>query len=392
MGNVDLMALLFGGLSIAALFTIFEDDDSDASEDSDATDLDDTDVVAEGTTTNGNGGNLLDHVAAPGDGADTAADSAAPDDGADTAADSAAPDDGADTAADSAAPDDGADATDSAAPDDGADTATDSAAPDDGADTAADSAASDDGADTATDSAAPDDGADKAADSAASDDGAGAGAEVYFSGFNSDYHGGDERDHVTLAGTASAWGGEGNDTLIANGTGDLWGEGGDDVIYGNSEPLSEEEKASSVLRDNANYRENHLYGGDGDDTIYFDSYDTVSGGEGSDIFEGFLHSLRNPATITDFDPAEDALTLWVDYPQYLSVEEVDGDTLIKWGDGVMGRIEGQTDMSVGYYTPEEVGDGNAPGAEISEVVDADGNTVSADDVDIIIAKYPTTSS
>ena len=54
-----------------------------------------------------------------------------------------------------------------------------------------------------------------------------------------------------------------------------------------------------------------MNGDNGDDLIMFDSRDTVSGGAGTDTLVGFVDPAFEEATVSDFSPAEDVMTIWV---------------------------------------------------------------------------------
>lgn len=123
------------------------------------------------------------------------------------------------------------------------------------------------------------------------------GADKIYAGAGDDYVvAGDGNDFID-AGTGAdrVYGGDGNDTIIAGAseTDGTWtqdsyvyGEGGDDTIYSravlNKGTLNEIESQKYLGGDVAN-GVNHLYGGDGNDTIYANGYsDTVEAGSGND--------------------------------------------------------------------------------------------------------------
>lgn len=94
----------------------------------------------------------------------------------------------------------------------------------------------------------------------------------------------------------------GNDTLISVGGQDtLFGDTGNDVINTND---------FLPQFDGVQARPDMGFGGLGDDQMLFDDGDTVSGGEGVDEFQLQVASTKATAvTITDFDPATEALQI-----------------------------------------------------------------------------------
>ncbi|WP_391481936.1 calcium-binding protein [Nereida sp. NH-UV-3] len=94
----------------------------------------------------------------------------------------------------------------------------------------------------------------------------------------------------------------GNDTLTSLGGQDtLFGDTGNDVINTND---------FLPQFDGVQVRPDMGFGGLGDDQMLFDDGDTVSGGEGVDAFQLQVASTKSTAaTITDFDPATEALQI-----------------------------------------------------------------------------------
>ncbi|WP_162171778.1 calcium-binding protein [Sulfitobacter donghicola] len=154
-------------------------------------------------------------------------------------------------------------------------------------------------------------------------------------------------------------GNEGEDTVIGGRGGDvLAGNQGDDVLFGgiiegvplNLEELTELRDGGSLadinggidMRDDS--LGNELYGGSGNDQLIIGSGDQATGGTGEDTFN--IMSEQNTvmmATITDFDTAEDAITVIVEDTAEdadITVSEDGGDAVIQMGDTVLARVEG----------------------------------------------------
>ncbi|UWR23757.1 calcium-binding protein [Sulfitobacter sp. S190] len=158
-------------------------------------------------------------------------------------------------------------------------------------------------------------------------------------------------------------GNEGNDTVLGGrGTDTVSGAEGDDIVFGgivDGVPLSVDELAD--LRDGATLEQasedplglrddkysNQLSGGIGDDQLILGSGDVAEGGEGDDIFH--IMSEQNgeegfgAPTITDFNDAEDAVTLIVedtDADLDVTVEASGDDAIIRLGDAVVGTVSG----------------------------------------------------
>ncbi len=135
---------------------------------------------------------------------------------------------------------------------------------------------------------------------------AGGGNSVLLGGAGNDLLIGGAGDDTLMGGRGNDTleGGWGNDALIA-GAGDnlLNGGAGNDTLIG----------ANLDLRGNDRGGVNFLNGGEGDDLIVLGVGDIASGGEGRDLFLlGEWMRGGDPATILDFDPAEDRLMVAYD--------------------------------------------------------------------------------
>lgn len=111
-------------------------------------------------------------------------------------------------------------------------------------------------------------------------------------------------------------GNTGNDTIYG-GTGDdsLAGGGGTDVIYGGpgNDVISSDRLDADA--DWARGGAEQLFGDAGDDQLLFSTDDIVSGGSGTDSFRMVYDVRGGPAQITDFDPAEDSLSLYAAFDE-----------------------------------------------------------------------------
>ncbi|MCG6111684.1 MAG: type I secretion protein [Paracoccus sp.] len=100
-------------------------------------------------------------------------------------------------------------------------------------------------------------------------------------------------------------GGDGNDTLAGGGGTDLLlGGAGDDIIS-----VDRLDREAIWTRGGAET----LSGGEGNDFLFFTPDDIADGGTGQDSFNLILTPEGGPATISDFDPADDQLTLYAEF-------------------------------------------------------------------------------
>ncbi|MGP9805709.1 calcium-binding protein [Paracoccus sp. NSM] len=119
-----------------------------------------------------------------------------------------------------------------------------------------------------------------------------------------------------FAGDDRLEGNTGNDTIFG-GTGDdsLAGGGGTDVIYGGP---GNDVIGSDRLDAEVNWARGgaeQLFGDAGDDQLLFSPDDIVSGGSGADSFRMVYDVRGEAAQLTDFDPAEDSLTLYAEFDE-----------------------------------------------------------------------------
>ncbi|EKE70759.1 calcium-binding protein [Celeribacter baekdonensis] len=109
-------------------------------------------------------------------------------------------------------------------------------------------------------------------------------------------------------GNDTVLGQEGNDTIIdISGANVLSGGEGDDILYGYD--VVDELATSGNLPPETGDTSDHLIGGAGNDVIFADNGDQVTGGTGADsIAAAFQRDIAETAiTVTDFDLSEDKL-------------------------------------------------------------------------------------
>ena len=168
---------------------------------------------------------------------------------------------------------------------------------------------------------------------------------------------------IALAGDDTVNGGAGDDDIEGN-TGDdvIFGDDGDDRISGGAGTdtlfggAGNDVIGSDRLDANADFPRGgaeQLFGGDGDDRLLFSSGDVVAGDEGQDVFDLVIDPESDDlATISDFDPTRETLTLYVDEspdsgtPQEIEIEtDIVNETSIVSlnGDQIL-RLTGVTDL------------------------------------------------
>ncbi len=210
-----------------------------------------------------------------------------------------------------------------------------------------------------------------------------AGAEIKVFGEDYTFEGGSADEYAFAEGYGSLSGGGGSDTLVAEDIASLSGGDGDDYLRGNYDKAVDRPQGSDFFADHTNDGPNVLDGGAGNDRIDFDTEDKVTGGDGADSLTGYLEvSPDEAASISDFDPAEDNLTIWVEKGASdvtLGVEN--GNTLIVQDGKVLATIQGQSSLTLGYQVMQSNGD--------FAVVDANGDVIDRADVDVVVGDYPT---
>jgi len=178
-------------------------------------------------------------------------------------------------------------------------------------------------------------------------------------GFGNDLIYGGEGDDI-LNGAAEddvVYGDAGNDMITGSGGSDaLFGGEGDDVLHGSV-------LGSTSASDGADA----LEGGPGEDTLYLSGGDSGTGGEDADHFivEETIEAGET-ATVTDFDPAEDSITLrhsaqtdpmtGSDISPVLTSQNYSdgtGSTILSDGVAIL-NIDGQSDFDPSAITLEPV--------------------------------------
>lgn len=200
-------------------------------------------------------------------------------------------------------------------------------------------------------------------------------------------------DDINLRESSSADGGAGNDHLRTtygySGSSTLTGGAGDDSIVGNHARVHGPDDETYRYPYFIGSSNDVLNGGTGDDQIYFDLADTVTGGAGADELTGYA-DVGQTSVVTDFTAGEDVLTVNLeptteagtisDFANVTVVEQ-DGNTLIQISGSDVVRIEGATGLSVGYEV------GNPSTGMPPTYTDLDGNPVDAASLDVVINNF-----
>lgn len=142
--------------------------------------------------------------------------------------------------------------------------------------------------------------------------------------------------HDASGGSDTLTGGDLGDTLIGgDGADTISGGAGDDALFGGFSDQSRADDDDADLLD----------GGAGDDALFLGDGDTASGGAGQDAF-ATVFDATDTLTITDFDPAEDALAIETEDPDTASVTEQvveEGGLSVTLSTGLVIRLEGVTE-------------------------------------------------
>ena len=90
---------------------------------------------------------------------------------------------------------------------------------------------------------------------------------------------------------------------------------------------------------------NDLFGGNGDDNLILGSGDLADGNNSADTYHIMSEQNGDEApTIVNYNVDDDALTIIVDATSVdadISVTDEDGDAVIRLGDDILARVEGQ---------------------------------------------------
>lgn len=134
----------------------------------------------------------------------------------------------------------------------------------------------------------------------------------------------------------------GNDTLVGGAQADtLAGGDGSDRIEGGD---GDDALFGAFIRQTRedDFDADTLFGGAGDDILVLGDGDMAEGGAGMDIFTGVVDATQE-ITISDFDPAEDALAIETEDPDAASVTEQtveEGGLRVSLSTGLSIRLEG----------------------------------------------------
>ncbi|MEQ6247356.1 hypothetical protein ABMC89_00550 [Sulfitobacter sp. HNIBRBA3233] len=139
--------------------------------------------------------------------------------------------------------------------------------------------------------------------------------------------------HDASGGEDTLIGSNGADTLVGGeGSDTISGGDGDDALFGghNRQTRPDDDDADTI------------FGEEGDDTLFLGNGDIGSGGAGNDVF-AMVADADETVTITDFDPAEDALAIEVEDPEAETVtdQQVDEEGLsVRLSTGLTLRLTG----------------------------------------------------
>lgn len=186
------------------------------------------------------------------------------------------------------------------------------------------------------------------------------------------FSGGDANEVVASFGTgAEVLGGGGDDVLLNyEGSATLIGGAGDDYIDAHAKLSEYDQSTNNVDRDGDGFAD-VVDGGAGDDRIFVDGGDTVTGGAGADVIraEHRLGSSYDPTTFTDFDSSEDNVTVAIrdfvgaddgagglsyDITGRVEFVEADGDSHLFVDSELVAIFENTTGLTVDpTYIPED---------------------------------------
>ena len=129
---------------------------------------------------------------------------------------------------------------------------------------------------------------------------------------DAEFRGGDAHEYVASFGDGATVDGGGGDDVILNfdGSATLSGGAGDDIIDAHAFADEYDQNTQFVTRTGDGFAD-LVDGGDGNDRIFVDGGDTVTGGEGLDIIQvGYqMGADSDPVTMTDYNSANDQVTL-----------------------------------------------------------------------------------
>jgi Ca2+-binding RTX toxin-like protein len=190
--------------------------------------------------------------------------------------------------------------------------------------------------------------------------GGGAGDDTILGGLNDDKLYGGTGDDFIMGGAGNDYldGGSGSDLLLSSSGGDtLVGGAGDDYLLGvnyvhlpadtgwqttgfgrnildqfgaDLSPTQVDRLGRAINSSDAATDPSELYGGDGNDFLFGDKGDILTGGAGKDDFSTYHVSGDDTVKITDYTPSDDALTIFHDGSSVLptSVADVSGGAML----------------------------------------------------------------
>ena len=203
----------------------------------------------------------------------------------------------------------------------------------------------------------------------------------------------DSRDiDMHLSGVEQFQGTAGDDTISsATGSVSLAGGAGDDTLIGGTYEQVTTSGSHGEIRWGQGDSDDLLLGGDGNDTIWFDRADTVTGGAGRDSLV-YSADANSSASVTDFTAGEDVMTIYLnpedvslthatlDNPGKIPVSENDGRTTISLSGAEIISLDG-TGLNIGFCRTNPDIDGP------DTWTDLNGNVVDPATLDVRIDAY-----
>ncbi len=197
-----------------------------------------------------------------------------------------------------------------------------------------------------------------------------------------DYRGGAADEYIAAFGDgATVDGGPGDDVILNfDGAATLSGGAGDDLI--DAHAFAEEYDQNSIQRFNTgDGHADMVDGGDGNDRIFVDGGDTVTGGSGSDQIEAAFHfgTGSEPVIITDFQPSEDQIFLNIsdfvppsgdtndgpmDPSGHVTIMEGDGDSHVFVDEELVAVLENTQGLSASTIVVPDTPDSTWHGLQI----------------------------
>lgn len=171
----------------------------------------------------------------------------------------------------------------------------------------------------------------------------------------------------------------------------LDGGAGDDTLIGGTYEQVTTSGSHGAIRWGQGDSDDLLLGGDGNDTIWFDRADTVTGGAGRDSLV-YSADANSSASVTDFTAGEDVMTIYLnpedvslthatlDNPGEIPVSENEGKTTIGLSGSEIISLDG-TGLNIGFCHTNPDIDGP------DTWTDLNGNVVDPATLDVRIDAY-----